>query len=1185
MVGKWHMGEAEENYPTGFDYWSILPGQGDYWDPEFIEPSGINVEEGYVTDIITEKSLNWMRGRDRTKPFFLMCHHKAPHRSWECDDKHKDLYKDPVRLPDTFTDDYKSRAKAAKVAKMRVAEDLTYQDLGLVQPDGGRRVGERVQQEKGASERKIPAPTTAEGLGALKLIDKDDGTVFTFTSQGELAEFKFQRYMQRYLRTIQSVDDSVGRLLDYLDHDEPGLTDDTIVIYTSDQGFFLGEHGWFDKRFMYEESFQMPFLIKYPQEISPGSVCDDIICNVDFATTWLDYARLPVPSYMQGRSFRPLLQGRTPAEWPQAAYHRYWMHNDIIHNAYAHYGIRDQRYKLIYWYNEALGIKGARSGGEEHKEWELFDCEKDPLELFNVYHEPEYREVVRHMTALLEKKMLEIGDEPVHPKPHATALGISRVSMVSIRNAALSALALAATHCDARQRAKDLLKQMTWEEKIGQMGGVRRVLSSGTTVNPQYDTIRQMQNGQMGFGPMFNWAGDIMEVVNKLRQEQVNSSRLHVPYITVTDSVNGLFISGGTVFPSNLAMSASFNLPLFKSAIEAIREEQLSIGVRWVLSPSLDLAREPRYGRIGELFGEDGYLIGEFGRVYVETMEEEDGNGYTKVACTIKHFVFGDPRGGVNTASQYGGLNHLFNDQLRPYLHVLETTKPASLMVSYATVDLVPMSANEYMLQDILRARMGFEGLIMSDAYSIPNLYTQSMTATSLEDAAIQALHAGLQMELAPAGSPAVFPTLLSSVKDKKVAKLIDEAALKMLEIKFGSGVFEQPLADLDALNTTLRAPAHLDVARQMAREGIVLLKNDGLLPVTPNKVAVIGPFGDIINAGSYAAVNSTDPQYGNSLYRSAVSAFGANKVTFARGCDFVDTTDDSGIATAVAAAKEAGLAVVMIGSLSAPMDDTILAAKRTDGEFFAHADLGFPGLQQQLLDAILDAGVPTVLVLSGGQPFVLDSSTLRANAIFHSFLGGEFTGDALVELLTGAVNPSGKLTISMPQHSAAVPAMYDYLPSDDQGGSTRLLGYHSAWQFPNLTRTVPMPFGYGLSYTTFDIAAPVAKVQGSGSKAKEVVVSITVKNTGARKGQEVVQLYFRPATTRGLEFPVRRLVRFEKVDLEAGESRELAFTIPYKDLGLWINAKLTTQLGLYHLWAGSSSREEDLKMGNVTLT
>ncbi|CRK42201.1 hypothetical protein BN1723_018980, partial [Verticillium longisporum] len=275
----------------------------------------------------------------------------------------------------------------------------------LVQPDGGNRVGERVVQESGSSQRKIPTDTTF-------LIDKEDGTVFRFQDSKELAEFKFQRYMQRYLRVIQSVDDNVGRILDYLD--ENNLADNTIVIYTSDQGFFLGEHGWFDKRFMYEESFQMPFLIRHPAEIARGSVCDDIICNVDFAPTFLDFAKLIRPSYMQGESFRPLLQGRTPSDWQQIAYHRYWMHNDVIHQAYAHYGVRDQRYKLIYWYNEPLDVAGARPGAADEKEWELFDCEKDPLELFNVYHEKEYQSVVTAMTKLLELKMAQIGDDPVH---------------------------------------------------------------------------------------------------------------------------------------------------------------------------------------------------------------------------------------------------------------------------------------------------------------------------------------------------------------------------------------------------------------------------------------------------------------------------------------------------------------------------------------------------------------------------------------------------------------------------------------------------------------------------------------------------------------------------------------------------------------------------------------------------
>ncbi|KAK8093370.1 hypothetical protein PG997_000055 [Apiospora hydei] len=396
MIGKWHLGEGRDHEPTGFDYWSVVPGQGEYWDPQFLEPGGKTTRvPGYATDIITDKTIDFIRQRDKSRPFFAMCHHKAPHRSWEYDSKHKDLYKDPVRLPDTFTDDYKNRANAAKVAKMRVAEDLTYTDLGLVQPEG---------------------PAAEVGVKMIDRWNWVDRKAFTFKTPAELAEFKFQRYMQRYLRTIQSIDDNVGRLLDYLDQE--GLAEDTVVIYTSDQGFFLGEHGWFDKRFMYEESFQMPFLVRYPREIRAGSVCDDIISNVDFAPTFLDLAGVRVPTYMQGYSFRSLLNGKTPDDWQQVAYHRYWMHNDVIHNAYAHYGVRDQRYKLIYWYCEDLGLEGARPspGGEEgrDKEWELFDCEKDPLELFNCYHDPEYAEIVSMMTRKLEEKMAEIGDEPVH---------------------------------------------------------------------------------------------------------------------------------------------------------------------------------------------------------------------------------------------------------------------------------------------------------------------------------------------------------------------------------------------------------------------------------------------------------------------------------------------------------------------------------------------------------------------------------------------------------------------------------------------------------------------------------------------------------------------------------------------------------------------------------------------------
>jgi arylsulfatase A-like enzyme len=407
IFGKWHLGEGPAHEPTGFDDWSVVPGQGDYFDPAFIEPGGEKIEPGYATDVITDKCLAWLHERDTSRPFFLMCHHKAPHRSFEPHPKYRDLFADEdVKMPDTFDDDYKNRARAAKAAKMRIRADMTYRDLGLVQPEGGAEVGEPFGP--GQTDCKIPDP---DDPSELTLIDQLTGEAFNFESKSELAAFKYQRYIKRYLRTVASIDENVGRLLDSLDR--AGLTDNTMVIYTSDQGFFLGEHGWFDKRFMYEESLQMPFLVRYPNGIEAGSMSDEITTNVDFAPTFLDYAGAPLPSYMQGQSMRPVFEGQAGPAWQTSAYHRYWMHKDEFHNAWAHYGLRNQRYKLIYWYNSALGQAGA-GDGDEPPEWELFDCEADPLELFNIADDPEYSDIFHIMLAELDAKMAEIGDIPEH---------------------------------------------------------------------------------------------------------------------------------------------------------------------------------------------------------------------------------------------------------------------------------------------------------------------------------------------------------------------------------------------------------------------------------------------------------------------------------------------------------------------------------------------------------------------------------------------------------------------------------------------------------------------------------------------------------------------------------------------------------------------------------------------------
>jgi beta-glucosidase-like glycosyl hydrolase len=661
--------------------------------------------------------------------------------------------------------------------------------------------------------------------------------------------------------------------------------------------------------------------------------------------------------------------------------------------------------------------------------------------------------------------------------------------------------------------------------------------------------------------------------------EQVNSTRLGIPWITVTDSLNSIYLINGTIFPASLAIGSSFNIPLYEKVVRVLRDENRAIGTYWVLSPELDLAKELRGGRVGEMYGEDAYLVGSFGSQYVKTMEEKNELGYVQVATTIKHFVYGLTQGGVNYASVNTGINEIMNQLALPFWKVIKEANPLSLMCSYSSVDLIPMSANRYMLQDILRDTLGFEGIIMSDAFSISNMFTAQKTATSPQDAAVQALEAGLGLELSP-GSPGYFPNLLSLGNDTKIVELVDKAVHHLLVIKFATGTFEQPLPNAETIQQTLRATQHLEVNRNMSREAIVLLQNDGILPLPANssqKVAVIGPFASLINAGSYSPLDPTDSAVGNRLTESLQNALGAENVMYAQGCDILSTNDTSGIEEAVNAAKTAGFAVLMLGSLASSGNPDLIS-NRTDGEFYAHADLGFPGLQQQLLDAVLDTGVPTVLILSGGQAFSLSNSTLRSNAILHSFLGGEYTADSLVDIMYGKVNPSGKLPVSLPQTSGATTAYYDYLPSDAVLAGPGVSG-SSAWQWPLLQRESPFTFGYGLSYTTFSVADPTLSATND-----TVQVSTSVTNTGKTAGKEVVQVYFRPEYTKTIEFPVKRLTAFEKYELQPGETKNVTFSIKKEDLGYWVYTKYHVYPGRYDFWAGTSSRAQDLKNATITL-
>lgn len=409
IVGKWHLGQEKRSWPRGFDYWSIFPGQGDYFDPVMNEMGENKVFKGYATDIVTDKSIKWLEDREDDKPFCLLCYHKAPHRPWIPDDKHKDLYKDvDIPMPFNFYDDFQGRSQAAKRAKMRIVNDMNSNDFKIEVPDNIHEVGGEIPTSdnsdyaRQANRLRIPMP---EELNDYSLTTRE-GEKITFDSYEDLAQWKYQRYIKDYLRCVASVDDNVGRMLDYLKAKD--LEEDTLIIYTSDQGFFLGEHGWFDKRFMYEESLRMPLLIKYPAGIEKNTESNQMVLNLDFAPTILDYAGVAIPKEMQGKSFRSVLEKKDKEEFRESMYYRYWMHL-AHHGVAAHYGIRTKRYKLIYYYGEALDTQGSIDNPTQ-PEWEFFDLEKDPYEMTNCYKDEAYQTVINQLKEELTRLQEEAGD-------------------------------------------------------------------------------------------------------------------------------------------------------------------------------------------------------------------------------------------------------------------------------------------------------------------------------------------------------------------------------------------------------------------------------------------------------------------------------------------------------------------------------------------------------------------------------------------------------------------------------------------------------------------------------------------------------------------------------------------------------------------------------------------------------
>ncbi len=382
MIGKWHMGHGPGHDPHGFDYWDVVPGQGDYWDPTFISAAGRRVVEGYATDVITDLAIDWVDSLEGDDPWCLLVWHKAPHRPWEPKPEHRALYTEPRPVPATFWDDYSTRSASVRRTAMRVADHLNIEDLKETPPEG-----------------------------------------LTFEQE---AVWKYQRYLTDYAACVHSIDENVGRLTSWLR--DRGHYDDTMVIYSSDQGFFLGDHGWFDKRLMFEESLRMPLLISYPRQLDAGRTFAGIVTNVDMAPTILAAAGIEPHPRMQGRSFWPDITtstdgdgdgdgGPPPVREPvEGFYYRYWENDDVIHKAPAHYGYRTDRHKLIYYYNDGLGL--PFTGPFSYPpDWELYDLVADPDEVNNVYHDPAYARVREELKAAMWREQSRLGDAPHSSQP------------------------------------------------------------------------------------------------------------------------------------------------------------------------------------------------------------------------------------------------------------------------------------------------------------------------------------------------------------------------------------------------------------------------------------------------------------------------------------------------------------------------------------------------------------------------------------------------------------------------------------------------------------------------------------------------------------------------------------------------------------------------------------------------
>jgi len=719
-------------------------------------------------------------------------------------------------------------------------------------------------------------------------------------------------------------------------------------------------------------------------------------------------------------------------------------------------------------------------------------------------------------------------------------------------------------------RVRDLVKKMSIEEKVAQLGSipVSELLEDG-----RFSREKASMLIGKGIGQITRLAGSresprdptkIAMVANEIQRFLIEETRLGIPAIIHEECLSGLMAYGATTFPQAIGLASTWDPELVQSVASVIRRQMRAIGAHQGLAPVLDVARDPRWGRTEETLGEDQYLVASIGVAYIKGLQGDDLS--FGVVATPKHFAaHGFPEGGRNCAPVHVSPRELLEVFLFPFKAAIREAEAYSLMNAYHDIDGVPCAASRELLTEILRFRWGFKGYVVSDYGAIEMLKTFHHVAANEMEAAVQALEAGIDIELPRIkcyGEP-----LLKAVKEGIISEtIIDEAVSRVLRVKFLLGLFTNPYVKVEEAARAFDTPEDRALALRAARESIILLKNDGVLPLKKDlkSIAVIGPNADTTRGllGDYSYTVHLNCEVDAIKIVSILEAIKSKvspqtEVYFARGCDIYEPSKE-GFKEALEAASRAEVIVAVMGERSG-----IFRLPAVTGEGRDQTSLSLPGVQEELLRALGDLGKPLIVVLVNGRPMAVKWAAEKASAIIEAWFPGEEGGNAVADVLFGDYNPGGKLPISIPQDTGQIPVYYSRRAS-----SFRDYVFMSAKPL--------FPFGHGLSYTQFEYSLLKIEPEKIGS-AGSVTISFDVKNVGRFKGDEVAQLYIRDPIA-SVSRPIKELKGFKRITLEPGEKKRVTFTLSTDQLAFYDrHMRLIVEPGLYEVMVGSSS--EDIRL------